>query len=111
MNESIAFRRARLRVVDWRHHICAACWGIFLASAVVGGVTGGIGWMLLGGHRWCYRRCVLAGMFLAIFGLDLVMSGMASRWQRRWWSLVAGGGGGFGGGGGSGGGGGASGSW
>lgn len=83
--------------------------GNFLGSAVVGGVAGGIGWLLLGGIVGIIVGA-LAGMFLARFGLDLVLSGLASRGSGGG-GFGGGGGGGFSGGGGSGGGGGASGSW
>lgn len=78
--------------------------GNFLGSTVVGAVTGGVGWLFVGGLTGIIGG-FLAGLFLAMFGLDMLLSGIAGGGSR------GGGGGGFSGGGGSGGGGGASGSW
>jgi len=78
--------------------------GNFLGSTLVGAVTGGIGWLFIGGLAGIIGG-FLVGLFLAMFGLDLILSGIAGGGSR------GGGGGGFSGGGGSGGGGGASGSW
>lgn len=80
--------------------------GNFLGCALVGGVTGGLGWLFVGGLMGVALGA-LAGVFLALFGLDIVLSGIFSGGSRG----GSGGGGGFSGGGGSGGGGGASGSW
>jgi len=80
--------------------------GNLLGCAVVGGVTGGIGWLLVGGLFGIIGGA-LAGIFLAVFGLDIVLSGMLSGGRGG----GSRGGGGFSGGGGSSGGGGASGSW
>jgi len=79
--------------------------GNLLGCAVVGSVTGGLGWLFVGGLAGIAIGAV-AGIFLALFGLDLVLSGIFSGGRGG-----SGGGGGFSGGGGSGGGGGASGSW
>jgi uncharacterized protein len=78
--------------------------GNLLGSALVGVATGGIGWLFIGGLTGIAIGMV-AGMFLAMFGLDLLLSGIVGG------SGGSSGGGGFSGGGGSGGGGGASGSW
>lgn len=80
--------------------------GNLLGCGVIGGVTGGLGWLIIGGLGGIIGGAV-AGIFLSIFGLDIFMGALSGR---------GGGGGGFGGGGfsgggGSGGGGGASGSW
>jgi len=79
--------------------------GNLLGSGVVGGVTAGLGWLLTGSVIGALAGAAI-GFFVALLGLDLLLSGLASggRGGRS-------GGGGFGGGGGSGGGGGASGSW
>ncbi|MGE5470634.1 MAG: TPM domain-containing protein [Bacteroidota bacterium] len=81
--------------------------GNLLGCTVVGGITGGLGWLLVGSLSGILVGA-LAGVFLAIFGLDIVASGLL-RGGRG--GGFGGGGGGFSGGGGSGGGGGASGSW
>jgi len=78
--------------------------GNFVGSTLVGAVTGGIGWLFIGGLTGIIGG-FLIGLFLAMFGLDMLLSGIAGGGSR------GGGGGGFSGGGGSGGGGGASGSW
>ena len=80
--------------------------GNLLGCTVVGSVTGGIGWLVIGGWTGIAIGAGV-GIFLALFGLDLVLSGIFSGGGGR----SSGGGGGFSGGGGSGGGGGASGSW
>ena len=79
--------------------------GNLLGSGVVGGVTAGLGWLLTGSVIGALAGAAI-GFFVALLGLDLLLSGLAGggRGGRS-------GGGGFGGGGGSGGGGGASGSW
>ena len=79
--------------------------GNLLGSGVVGGVTGGIGWLFTGSLVGALIGAAL-GFFVALLGLDLLLSGLAGggRGGRS-------GGGGFRGGGGLGGGGGASGSW
>ena len=81
--------------------------GNLLGSAVVSGVTGVAGWLILGGLAGALAG-VIVGLFLAIFGLDILISGILSGGGGRGGGS---GGGGFSGGGGSGGGGGASGSW
>lgn len=81
--------------------------GNLLGCGVVGAVTGGIGWLVVGGLAGIIGGA-LAGIFLAVFGLDLVLSGILSGGRGGGGGF---GGGGFSGGGGSGGGGGASGSW
>lgn len=81
--------------------------GNLLGCGVVGAVTGGIGWLVVGGLGGIIGGA-LAGIFLAVFGLDLVLSGILSGGRGGGGGF---GGGGFSGGGGSGGGGGASGSW
>jgi uncharacterized protein len=79
--------------------------GNLVGSGLVGFVTGGLGWLLVGGLVGIVGGALL-GIFLAVFGLDIVLSGIFSGGGRG-----GSGGGGFSGGGGSGGGGGASGSW
>ena len=79
--------------------------GNLIGCSLVGGVTGTIGWLVVGGVAGAVGG-VLLGIFLALFGLDIVLSGIFSGG-----SGGSSGGGGFSGGGGSGGGGGASGSW
>jgi uncharacterized protein len=81
--------------------------GNFIGSALVGSVTGGIGWLVMGGVAGIVGGALI-GILLAFFGLDLVLSGLFSGGRG---GGSGGFGGGFGGGGGSGGGGGASGSW
>lgn len=81
--------------------------GNLLGCTVVGSVTGGVGWLVIGGWSGIAIGAA-AGIFLALFGLDLVLSGIFGGGGGR---SSGGGGGGFSGGGGSGGGGGASGSW
>jgi len=78
--------------------------GNLVGSGLVGGMTGVLGWLFIGGLTGALVGAAI-GIFLALFGLDLVLSGLARSGGSR------GGGGGFGGGGGSFGGGGASGSW
>lgn len=78
--------------------------GNFLGASLVGGATGWLGWLLMGDLSGIIGGFLL-GLFLAMFGLDLLLSGLAGGGSH------GGGGGGFSGGGGSGGGGGASGSW
>ena len=80
--------------------------GNLLGTAVVGGLTGAAGWLMLGGLVGIVGG-VVVGIFLAFFGLDILMSGILNGGRGGGGSR----GGGFGGGGGSGGGGGASGSW
>lgn len=82
--------------------------GNLFGSALVGSITGGIGWLIVGGLFGIVGGAVL-GIFLSLFGLDILRSGVLSGGGGR--SGGGFGGGGFGGGGGSGGGGGASGSW
>ena len=79
--------------------------GNLVGSGLVGCVTGGLGWFFVGGTVGIIGGALL-GIFLAVFGLDIVLSGIFSGGGRG-----GSGGGGFSGGGGSGGGGGASGSW
>lgn len=79
--------------------------GNLLGSGVVGGVTAGLGWLLTGSILGALAGAAI-GFFVALLGLDLLLSGLASGGRGG-----SSGGGGFGGGGGSGGGGGASGSW
>jgi uncharacterized protein len=79
--------------------------GNLVGSGLVGCVTGGLGWFFVGGTVGIIGGALL-GIFLAVFGLDIVLSGIFSGGGRS-----GSGGGGFSGGGGSGGGGGASGSW
>ena len=79
--------------------------GNMIGCSVVGGVTGTIGWLVVGGIAGAVGG-VLVGIILALFGLDIILSGIFSGG-----SGGRSGGGGFSGGGGSGGGGGASGSW
>lgn len=79
--------------------------GNLLGCTVAGGIAGGLGWLVVGGLGGIIGGA-LVGVFLAVFGLDIVLSGLAGRS-----SGGGSGGGGFSGGGGSGGGGGASGSW
>ena len=79
--------------------------GNLVGSGLVGCVTGGLGWFFVGGMVGIIGGALL-GIFLAVFGLDIVLSGIFSGGGRG-----GSGGGGFSGGGGSGGGGGASGSW
>jgi len=79
--------------------------GNFLGCSLVGGVSGVLGWLFVGGLAGVVVG-TLVGIFLAFFGLDLLLSGIFSGG-----SGGGSGGGGFSGGGGSGGGGGASGSW
>ena len=81
--------------------------GNLLGCGVIGALTGGIGWLVVGGLGGIIGGA-LAGIFLAVFGLDLVLSGILSGGRGGGGGF---GGGGFSGGGGSGGGGGASGSW
>ena len=80
--------------------------GNFLGSAVAGGISAGLGWLLVGGLFGLIAGGLI-GLLLAIFGLDILLSGVLRGGSGGGFS----GGGGFGGGGGSGGGGGASGSW
>lgn len=79
--------------------------GNLLGSGVVGGVTAGLGWLFTGSVIGALIGAAV-GFFVALLGLDLLLSGLAGggRGGRS-------GGGGFGGGGGLGGGGGASGRW
>ncbi|UCV09204.1 TPM domain-containing protein [Dechloromonas denitrificans] len=79
--------------------------GNLLGSGIVGGVTAGLGWLLTGSILGALAGAAI-GFFVALLGLDLLLSGLASGGRGG-----SSGGGGFGGGGGSGGGGGASGSW
>ena len=79
--------------------------GNLVGCGLVGCLTGGLGWLFVGGMSGIIGGALL-GIFLAIFGLDIVLSGIFSGGGRG-----GSGGGGFSGGGGSGGGGGASGSW
>ena len=79
--------------------------GNLVGCGLVGCLTGGLGWLFVGGMAGIIGGALL-GIFLAIFGLDIVLSGIFSGGGRG-----GSGGGGFSGGGGSGGGGGASGSW
>ena len=79
--------------------------GNLVGSGLVGCVTGGLGWFFVGGTVGIIGGALL-GIFLAVFGLDIVLSSIFSGGGRG-----GSGGGGFSGGGGSGGGGGASGSW
>lgn len=79
--------------------------GNFLGSALASGISAGIGWLVVGG-LFGLLAGALIGLLLAIFGLDILLSGVL-----RGGSGGGFGGGGFSGGGGSGGGGGASGSW
>jgi uncharacterized protein len=79
--------------------------GNLIGSGLVGCVTGGLGWFFVGGTVGIIGGALL-GIFLAVFGLDIILSGIFSGGGRG-----GSGGGGFSGGGGSGGGGGASGSW
>jgi uncharacterized protein len=79
--------------------------GNLLGSGVVGGGTAGLGWLLTGNILGALAGAAI-GFFVALLGLDLLLSGLASGGRGG-----SSGGGGFGGGGGSGGGGGASGSW
>jgi uncharacterized protein len=79
--------------------------GNLVGSGLVGCLTGGLGWLFVGGLVGIIGGALL-GIFLAVFGLDIVLSGIFSGGGRS-----GSGGGGFSGGGGSGGGGGASGSW
>jgi len=80
--------------------------GNLLGCAVAGGVTATLGWLVVGGLLGIVGGAVL-GIILALFGLDILLSGVAGGGGGG----SSGGGGGFSGGGGSGGGGGASGSW
>lgn len=82
--------------------------GNVLGTTVAGGLAGGLGWLVIGGLAGVVGGA-LVGIFLSLFGLDILMSGVLS--GGRGGGGFGGGGGGFGGGGGSGGGGGASGSW
>ena len=79
--------------------------GNLVGSGLVACLTGGLGWLFVGGLLGLIGGALL-GVFLAVFGLDIVLSGIFSGGGRG-----GSGGGGFSGGGGSGGGGGASGSW
>ena len=79
--------------------------GNLVGCGLVGCLTGGLGWLFVGGMSGIIGGALL-GIFLAIFGLDIVLSGIFSGGGRG-----GSGGGGFSGGGGSGVGGGASGSW
>lgn len=79
--------------------------GNLVGCGLVGCLTGGLGWLFVGSLVGIVGGALL-GIFLAIFGLDIVLSGIFSGGGRG-----SSGGGGFSGGGGSGGGGGASGSW
>ncbi len=79
--------------------------GNLLGSGLVGGVTAGLGWLFTGSIVGALIGAA-AGFFIALFGMDLLLSGIFSGG-----SGGSGGGGGFSGGGGGGGGGGASGSW
>ena len=79
--------------------------GNLVGSGLVGCLTAGLGWLFVGGLLGVVGGALL-GIFLAVFGLDIVLSGIFSGGGRG-----GSGGGGFSGGGGSGGGGGASGSW
>jgi uncharacterized protein len=78
--------------------------GNLIGSGVVGVVAGGIGWWFTGSVLGALVG-LIAGGFIAMFGMDLLLSGIL-RGGRH-----SGGSGGFRGGGGGGGGGGASGSW
>jgi len=79
--------------------------GNLLGCGVAGGISGVLGWLVVGGLAGIVGGALL-GVFLAMFGLDILVSGIASGGRGG-----GSGGGGFSGGGGSGGGGGASGSW
>jgi uncharacterized protein len=78
--------------------------GNLIGSGVVGVVAGGFGWWFTGSVLGALVG-LIAGGFIAMFGMDLLLSGILSGGRR------SGAGGGFRGGGGGGGGGGASGSW
>lgn len=80
--------------------------GNLLGCTVAGGLSAGLGWLLVGGLAGVVGGAVI-GILLAIFGLDILLSGILNSRSGG----GSGGGGGFSGGGGSGGGGGASGSW
>ena len=79
--------------------------GNLLGSGLVSGLSAGLGWLFTGSLVGVLIGAA-AGFFIALFGLDLLLSGIFSGG-----SGGSGGGGGFSGGGGGGGGGGASGSW
>lgn len=81
--------------------------GNLLGSGLVGGLTAGLGWLFTGTLVGSLIGAA-AGFFIALFGLDLLLSGIFSGGSG---GGGGGGGGGFSGGGGGGGGGGASGSW
>ncbi len=82
--------------------------GTLLGSGIVGAVVGGAGWLMTGTLSGLLIGGA-AGFFIALFGLELLLSGLSGRGGGGGYS--GGGGGGFSGGGGGGGGGGASGSW
>lgn len=79
--------------------------GTLLGSGLVGLLAAGLGWLFTGTLAGVVIAGI-AGFLVALFGLELVLSGIGSSG-----SGGGSGGGGFSGGGGSGGGGGASGSW
>lgn len=79
--------------------------GTLLGSGLVGLLAAGLGWLFTGTLAGVLIAGI-AGFLVALFGLELVLSGIGSSG-----SGGGSGGGGFSGGGGSGGGGGASGSW
>ena len=81
--------------------------GNLLGSGVVGGVTAGLGWLFTGSVLGALAGAGI-GFVVALFGLDLLLSGLFNSGRSGGGGS---GGGGFSGGGGSGGGGGASGSW
>jgi len=84
--------------------------GNLVASGLVGSVTGVLGWLLTGNIIGVLIGAA-GGVFVALFGLNILLSLLLSRGGSGGWGGGGGGGGGFSGGGGSFGGGGASGSW
>ncbi len=81
--------------------------GNLLGSGLVGSLTAGLGWLFTGTLVGTLIGAV-AGFLIALFGMDLLLSGIFSGGSSHG---GGGSGGGFSGGGGGGGGGGASGSW
>jgi uncharacterized protein len=103
ISESVLFALLLVSIVGGT--ILRRLLGNLLGSAVLGSLTGFAGWLIVGGVTGAIVG-VLAGLFLAVFGRDILLSGILN--GGRGGGV---GGGGFRGGGGTGGGGGASGSW